>query len=415
MLKGVVILAVKKKLRALVTLWLVLIFLSGCSVAGVIDGSSGSAGSVTPGLNAVADESNDTEPVDPVPEATQVGDEDLPGGAFISVPQEVSDDDPGDGEPEADIPEPGPEVVTLSVSAAGDVTLGGDRRWAGYHNFLRAFELSGNDYTYFLGNVRHIFEADDLTLVNLEGTLTDATEFNDKPYAFSGPPHFANILSSSGVEAVSLANNHIMDFRDRGYKDTVASLEAGGVVYFGNEFNTILEINGINVGLFGYLLWNDSQTNRNRITSSIEDLRDRGAELIIAYYHWGVERDNMPAAYQRALGRFSIDSGVDLVLGSHPHVIQGIELYNGRYIVYSMGNFCFGGNSNPPDQDTFIYRQTFTFIDGELQDSNDIEIIPARISSEGRRNNFQPTVAEGDDGERILQRIEDYSSRLPSG
>ena len=332
------------------------------------------------------------------------------GGVVTSLGEQFGN--PYNTEPE---PEPEPELSTvkITISAVGDITLGGDPRWGGYRNFMRVFGDSGNDYSVFLQNVRHIFESDDLTIANLEGALTDSTAHLSKPYAFSGPPHFARILSSSSVEAVSLANNHSGDYHDRGYRDTIESLEAENVLYFGESYNTIVEIKGIKVGLFGYLAWNDGQTIRNKILASIEELRSGGAELIIAYYHWGVEHSNTTTSNQRSIGRFSIDNGVDLVLGSHSHVIQGIEVYEGKNIVYSMGNFCFGGNSNPSDKDTFIFQQTFTFEDGVLIEANETNIIPARLSSDPRRNDFQPIVAQGAEGDRILQRIADYTSRLP--
>jgi len=304
------------------------------------------------------------------------------------------------------------DVVTITISAAGDTTLGGDSRWAGYHAFMREFENSGRDHSHFLRNVVHIFEEDDLTILNLEGTLTYATEHMDKTFVFRGPPHFARILSSSSVEVVSIANNHTIDFFDRGYRDTTAALRVEGIAYFGNEYNTIMEINGIKVGLFGHRIWADTAFNRNRITAAIEDLQNRGAQLIIAYYHWGVERSNVPEAYQVAIGRFSIDQGAHLVLGAHPHVVQGIEQHGGRYIVYSLANFSFGGNSNPPDQDTMIFQQTFTFHDGALQSYNDTNIIPVFASSVRYRNDFTPTVAEGYDAERILGRIYTYSQMI---
>ena len=308
-----------------------------------------------------------------------------------------------------------PGLVTITISAAGDTTLGGDSRWAGYHQFMRIFNATGGDHTYFLRNVRHIFEADDLTILNLEGTLTYAEEHMDKPFVFRGPPHFARILSSSGVDVVSIANNHTIDFFDRGYRDTIASLEAEGIAFFGNEFRTIIEVNGIRVGLFGFRVWNSYLYNKNRIASAIRYLQNQGAQLIIAYHHWGVERENMPEEYQRIMGRWTIYNGAHLVLGAHPHVLQGIEVYRGRNIVYSLANFSFGGNANPPDQDTFIFQQTFTFYNGVLLDTNETNIIPLRISSTRAYNNFQPTPAEGYDAERILYRIYTYSRWLIYG
>ena len=300
--------------------------------------------------------------------------------------------------------------TTITISAAGCTTLGGDARWAGYHRFMREFNLNG--HSFFLYNVRDIFYASDLAILNLEGTLTYAEEHMDKTFVFRGPPHFARILSEGAVDIVSIANNHTIDFFDRGYRDTRRALYAEGILYFGNEFNTIVEVNGINVGLFGFRVWNPYSYNRNRIVAAVEDLRSRGAQLVIAFHHWGDENVNMANDVQRTMGRWTVEAGADLVLGSHPHVIQGIEVYQGVNIVYSLANFSFGGNSNPPDQDSFIFQQTFTFRDGELVRDNDTYIIPVFVSSTREYNNFQPTVADGAEGERILRRIERYSGWL---
>ena len=311
---------------------------------------------------------------------------------------------------EPEEPEPECNIVTITISAAGDTTLGGDSRRLGYQQFMNIFNSNGHEFFFY--NVRDIFAESCLAIVNLEGTLTYATEHMDKEFVFRGPPHFARILSYGAVDVVTIANNHTIDFLDQGYLDTIDALEAVGVAYFGNEFNTILEVNGIKVGLFGFRIWEISAHNRNRIEDAILDLRNRGAQLVIAYHHWGTENSNMASEIQRTIGRFTIASGADLVLGAHPHVIQGIEQYQGRYIVYSLANFSFGGNSNPSDQDTFIFQQTFSFYNGELLDYNETNIIPVLISSTRAYNNFQPTVAEGADAERILQRLETYSEWL---
>jgi poly-gamma-glutamate synthesis protein (capsule biosynthesis protein) len=302
--------------------------------------------------------------------------------------------------------------VTITISAAGDVTLGGCPEWSSLSRFIREFEQHGSDHSHFLLNVRHIFEVDDLTIVNLEGTLTDATRHRGRTFNFRGPPHFAKILSAGHVNVVSLANNHSGDYLEQGYMDTIDSLEAEGIAYFGNEFNTILEVKGIRIGLFGYLAYVDNHDVRNRVTNAISDLRNNGAQLIIAYYHWGLEKHSRPTTNQRSLGRFTIDAGADLVLGTHPHVIQGIEEYNGKNIVYSLANFCFGGNRQPYSLDTFVFRQTFTFDDGVLLDTNETSIIPASSSSVRTHNNYQPTPAEGAEAERIMQKIQGLSDEL---
>jgi len=310
-----------------------------------------------------------------------------------------------DSEPEDD------PIVTITVSAAGDTTLGGCVVAASFNRFMGVFRDNNEDMTYFLRNVRHIFMQDDLTLLNLECALTNETRHRGRKWNYKGEYRMAEILSSSGVDTVSLANNHTDDFFDKGYQDTKDALTEHGVGYFGNETNSIMEINGIKVGLYGFLMYTDME-DRNKVTKAVNDLRDRGAELVIGYFHWGSMYTYHPNESQRRIGHHAIDVGTDLVLGAHPHVIHGIEEYNGKNIVYSLGNFAYGGHQNPPDKDTFIFQQTFTFENGVLQEDNVTNIIPAYISSLRNTNNYQPMIAEGDEAERILKKIEKISSEI---
>jgi len=314
-------------------------------------------------------------------------------------------------------PEPAPEpIITITVSAAGDVTVGGCPVNSSFNSYMRQFDLQDKDFSFFFRNVRDIFNEDDLSIVNFESTLTDATKRDDKRFTFRAPPEFSQVLRGSGINAVTLANNHSRDFGEVSYIDTQNNLEAEGIAFFGNDTNTILNIKGINIGMFGYSTWNytDPSVFFDRVKDSIDDLRSRGADLVIAYFHWGKEGSYEPNSAQTRLGRFTIDSGADLVLGAHPHVIQGIEVYNGRNIVYSLANFSFGGNRWPPDYDSFIFRQTFTFENGILQESNETEIIPIRVSSISGENNYQPTPATGATAERILKEIQRLSNKLNS-
>jgi len=312
--------------------------------------------------------------------------------------------------------EPAPEVVTISISAAGDVIFGGDHARPSSGHFRRIFAESGEDMNFFFYNVRHIFREDDLTIVNYEGTFTYQTRNRGAEFNFRAAPAFAEALALGYIDAVSLANNHSRDYLEQGYQDTQDALDAVGVAFFGNANNTIMEINGIRVGLFGYTAWHDTAEMRANVTRSINYLRDNGAQLIIAYFHWGREKHYRLHVSQQPLGRFTIDSGAHLVLGAHPHVVQGIEVYNGWNIVYSLANFSFGGNAFPFDMDSFIFRQTFSFIDGVLQTDNDSEIIPVRTTSVTRYNNLQPTLAEGEDYYRIRRLMNTLSTELnPSG
>jgi poly-gamma-glutamate synthesis protein (capsule biosynthesis protein) len=130
---------------------------------------------------------------------------------------------------------------------------------------------------------------------------------------------------------------------------------------------------------------------------------------VIASCHWGIEGDHYPNDYQQTLAHKIVDWGADLVVGTHPHVLQGVEEYNGKIILYSLGNFCFGGNRNPTDKDTAIYQQTFTFVDGVLQEDISADIVPCKISSTDSVNDFQPTVATGDRKQSIIEKMNEYS------
>ena len=311
-------------------------------------------------------------------------------------------------DPDADEQEK-PAITTITISAGGDCTLGMEYRASGINTFNKVFQEQGMDFSYFFKGVRDIFARDDLTIVNLEGALTDMNEPVDKQYAFKGSPSYAKILSSSGIEAVSLANNHTMDYRQAGYNDTIQHLTDEGVVCFGNERPVIINVKGVNIGLAGYYIQNDSPWQRGRIKATIDKLREDGARLIIAFYHWGDERVYHPNPIQTGIGRFTVDCGADLVLGAHPHVIQGIEVYKGKNIVYSLANLCFGGNQNPEDKDSFIFSQTFSFAGSELLEDNTATIIPLSISSTQSRNDYQPTILTGDEADRVTRKIRDAS------
>lgn len=300
--------------------------------------------------------------------------------------------------------------VSITISAAGDCTLGTDEYFDPSTSLNAYYDSNGPEY--FFQNVKSIFDADDLTIVNMEGTLTEETTRQDKTYAFKGPAEYAQILTSGGVEAVNLANNHSHDYGDKSYTDTIETIEAAGIVSFGYDRTAVMDVNGIKVGLVGTYELADGMGCEDEMIANIKSVEEQGAQIVIVSFHWGLERENYPTENQVNLAHSAIDNGADLVLGHHPHVLEGIEVYNGKNIVYSLGNFCFGGNSNPADKDTMIFQQTFTVENGELASDNVTNIIPCSVSSESGYNDYQPTPLEGDEAERVLGRIEEYSSGL---
>lgn len=300
--------------------------------------------------------------------------------------------------------------VSLTLSVVGDCTLGTDETFD-YDTSLNAYyENYGADY--FLQNVKDIFSTDDLTIANFEGTLTDSDEREDKTFAFKAPASYASILTGGSVEAVNTANNHSHDYGEQSFNDTLAALDDAGIVHFGYDETAVMDVKGIKVGLVGIYELYDHLEREQQLKDNIAKVKADGAQLIVVIFHWGNETETVPDSNQTTLGRIAIDEGADLVCGHHPHVLQGIETYKGRNIVYSLGNFCFGGNSSPSDMDTMIYQQTFTIDADGIKKDNVTNIIPCSISSAAYDgyNNYQPTPAEGDEATRILGKINERSS-----
>ena len=303
------------------------------------------------------------------------------------------------------------DPVSLTVSVVGDCTLGTDEAFD-YSTSLNAY-FDNYGSSYFLQNVKPIFSADDLTIANLEGTLTESDAREDKTFAFKAPASFAKILTDGNVEAVTTANNHSHDYGEQGFTDTLNALEAEGITHFGYDETAVMNIKGIKVGLVGIYKLKDHLERTQQVKDNIAKVKAEGAQLVIVIFHWGNEKEEVPDSNQMTLGRLAIDEGADLVCGHHPHVLQGIETYKGKNIVYSLGNFCFGGNSAPSDMDSMIFQQTFTITENGVQADNVTNIIPCSISSEYGYNNYQPTPAEGEEAQRIQNKIEERSAMIP--
>lgn len=299
------------------------------------------------------------------------------------------------------------ETVEITISAAGDCTLGVDSR---YNNlFNQYYNRYGSKY--FLKKVKSVFSEDDITIVNFEGTLTTSTKRANKTFTFKGPKKYASILTEGSVEVVNLANNHSRDYGETSLKDTKEALKKYQIKYCRNSIIAYQKVKGVKVAFIGFTKINGSVT-KAQVKKAIATAKKKGAAVIIPSFHWGIERDYYPNADQKSLGRYAIDCGASLVLGHHPHVLQGIEKYKGRYIVYSLGNFCFGGNSNPKDKDTMIFQQTFSLKDGKLQKKNDAQVIPCSLSSHRNKNDFQPRVLSGSEKKTLIAKIKRLSKGM---
>lgn len=294
----------------------------------------------------------------------------------------------------------------ITISFAGDFTIGTYKGQGTSGTYNEYYDKFGGDY--FLKNVRSVFESDDITFVNLEGPITDRLTTVDKKFPISCRSEHINVINNSSIEVCGLSNNHTMDCGIDGFNDTINILEQNNIGFCGEGNIYRKDIDGIIVSCLAYNGWSDSQDLLNKIENDILNEKENGSNIICVMFHWGIERDHYNNEIQQKIAYHTIDCGADIVVGAHPHVIQGIESYKDKTIVYSLGNFTFGANKNPSDKDTFIFQQTFNITDS-IVEYGDYNIIPCSISSEKNINNYQPIILDGENAERVLNRLKEYS------
>lgn len=298
----------------------------------------------------------------------------------------------------------------ILISFAGDCTLGGYKGQAGPNLFSDYYKKYGNEY--FFKNVKNVFENDDITFINLEGPLTSVPQVAVKQFPIRGEVDYVGAITCSSIEVCNLANNHIFDCGQAGFNDCVKNLKKAslGVCGEGYTFDTIVK--NVHVGFLGYRIFTVTESLKNTFKSDVKKLREKGVEIICVMMHGGEEGTHNSNSTQESIGRYFADNGADIVIGHHPHVIQGIESYKGKTIIYSMGNFCFGANKNPRDKNSFIFQQEFIVKDGVVSYGED-KIIPCKISSSDVTNTYQPTIQEGDAAKNIIEKLKSYSTKYP--
>ena len=307
---------------------------------------------------------------------------------------------------------PPPKEETIEITTAGDCTLGADTNFGynGQFDWWFKYKANGN-YGYFFEKVKYLFENDDYSYVNLEGTLTKYNKKTEKKFNFKGDPSYTKILTSGNIEGVNVANNHSNDYGSVGYNDTKKYLTEAGIDYFGHDSILIKEIKGKRIAFVGYTgvgLWTDKDKD---MANTIKKLKEEDkVDIVIANFHWGIEYSHQATTTQRKRAHLAIDSGADIVIGSHPHCLQGGEVYKGKYIIYSLGNFIFGGNSHPKQIGTecLIVKMFLDYVDEKLVNIR-IKLIPCNISSISTRNNYQPVVVTGKTKTNYLNTVNRYS------
>lgn len=313
---------------------------------------------------------------------------------------------------------------TLTLSWVGDTILGTDDKFGGL-TLPAAWAQNGKDPNYFFQNVKKHFDADDLTIANFEVALTNSRNKRYKGdgevYHFHGEPAIAKTLPAGGIDVVTIANNHTWDYGRKGFDDTVSALDAAGVAYVGAgnpgydgsdyDHPLLKDVKGIKVGLLSYQTWQDTPQTRAKIRSDIAKLRKDGAAVVIPYFHWGLEGVQEPYEVQRDLARVAIDAGADAVIGTHPHVLQSMDVYKGKLIAYSLGNFSFGGNTNPSDKRTVILQTRVKVDDGKVG-AVEYRVIPTRLSRTESHNDYVPTPYGPAESRQVVSFLNQISPNL---
>lgn len=359
---------------------------AGCAFRNVTSGTSGSSEDTTDLTvpTSVATESVTEETT----EAPTPADE----------PETTEDTEPTEETTEDTAPTPTPKSV--KVTFIGDCTLCSDAR--GYNHFDAVVKKR---WDYPFKRCKSIFEKDDLTLANCEMAITSSKAHRKKAFVFAMKPEGTKYFTRASIEAVNLANNHTMDFGQKGYKDTQKNLNKAKILWSDcTHYSIFTAKNGVKIGMCGYT----STYGLGKTYKLIKQLRKKGCQIVIVSCHWGIEATYKPTGSQKSRGHALINHGADIVVGTHPHRVQPIEQYKGKYILYSIGNFCFGGHTNPSDPDSVIAQCTFVLNDeGTAVADYRLHMIPYSLRGTKSGNDYcpKPYAFEGKAYDRVMSRL----------
>lgn len=295
-----------------------------------------------------------------------------------------------------------PAFFNIKLSFVGDVMLASSKNQTTKGSFNEYAQKNSPDY--FFKEVQSVFANDDFTTVNLENVLTDnelteSEKDHDPAYWFYSKTANTKILTSGSIEGVSLANNHTYDYGYQGYKDTTAAVKKSGL-NFGNYENIMYyQKNGFKIAVICYGLW---RPNGVPIIKNLIKKAEKQSDYQIIYFHGGKEHIYKPEEWKIEACHALVDSGADLIIGNHPHVLQPREIYKDTEIIYSLGNFCFGGNKKP-GKNTIIYQMELIVEETTLKlKEENSTIIPCYVY-DGEWNNYQPCIIENEaDKKKIL-------------
>lgn len=304
----------------------------------------------------------------------------------------------------------------INLTAVGDLMMSS---W-----IIDVVQENGIDFPF--DSTRQFIESADVAIANLEAPLTSSEErFEDKKYTFKVPSDFVYGIANAGFDVVTMANNHIVDFGCEGILDSFAALEGAGLFHCGAGRNrdeacapTIVDVNGVKVAFLGFSMtypddfWATSTRcgtcyPTEELLYNVITKAEELADLTVVSFHWGAEKYDTPREYQKKFGHLAIDFGADLVLGHHPHVLQGLELYQGKLIAYSLGNYVFASYSNS--------ARTSMVLQAQL-DQNGLlfaKVIPINVHNHSI--NFQPVALKGKSRQNVIYELNEFSLPLNQG
>jgi len=303
----------------------------------------------------------------------------------------------------------------FTIAAVGDIMLAGSA--------LSVIQFNGYDYPF--DSTKSVLSQADLTIGNLEAPFTAREKAFDKKYTFRVPPEWAHGLKNAGFDVLNLANNHMLDYGPEGMFDTIAVLDSLGIAHCGAGENyalasqaVVAHIDQFKIGCLGFSMtfpeefWAEQNkpgtafATETRLKKAIKEI-PVDVDFLIVSFHWGAELMTEPKEYQQDFAHKAIDLGADIVLGHHAHILQGVEIYKNKLIIYGLGNFAFGSYSKNSKES--IILKVYMGSSGPLF----AQVFP--ISVDNYKITFQPRLLYGTDKMNVLNYISEISSELNGG
>ena len=315
------------------------------------------------------------------------------------------------------------EEQIITITCTGDTTLGSNKRvQTKFYEASYQYYIEQNGYAWPFAGIKHLTENDDITLVNLEGVLHMPEELSTSRFAFNGPADYAKILSEGSVEIVNLANNHIGDYLQEGYDSTIAALDAEGIKYCGDtdhgrELYWFDFDNDVRIGFIG-LLPSYRGKNPAKLEQDFQKLKDAGCDVIVASIHCGVEGQATHSQMTDTYRKRAMALGAHIVVGTHPHVPQGLWVEKGVTTLHSLGNFSFGGNTGV-NEELYSPESIIAQIDLHFQEGryigHQVTIWPimttgtaegSGMNGKGYANDYRPILVEGELAQEIMKKVQ---------